>query len=93
MRAATGEVRAAERYGIVSPRDGSIFRDDPDIPPTAQRITFEGERGAWRLDGRTLEVDALQRRAGGADELEPMPARPRRPTQPLAAADGFEALE
>src|SRR5664279_1237142 len=54
LQSATGEVRAAERYGIVSPRDGSIFAIDPDIPPAAQRITFEGERGAWRLDGRAL---------------------------------------
>ena len=46
--------RGAERYGITSPRDGSIFAIDPDIPPAAQRITFEGERGVWRLDGRVL---------------------------------------
>jgi len=51
---ATGEVGGAERYGITSPRDGSIFALDPDIPPAAQRITFEGERGIWRLDGRAL---------------------------------------
>jgi penicillin-binding protein 1C len=53
---ASGEVARAERYGIVSPRDGSIFAIDPDIPPNAQRITFEGERGVWRLDGRALGV-------------------------------------
>jgi penicillin-binding protein 1C len=53
---ASGEVARAERYGIVSPRDGSIFAIDPDIPPAAQRITFEGERGVWRLDGRALGV-------------------------------------
>ena len=52
----SGEVTGAERYGIASPRDGSIFAIDPDIPPAAQRITFEGERGTWRLDGRTLGV-------------------------------------
>ncbi len=56
LQRATGEVGAAERYGITSPRDGSIFAIDPDIPPAAQRITFEGERGAWRLDGRPLGV-------------------------------------
>jgi penicillin-binding protein 1C len=54
LQRATGEVRAAERYGITSPRDGSIFAIDPDIPPAAQRITFEGERGTWRLDGRRI---------------------------------------
>ena len=51
--------RGAQRYGITSPRDGSIFAIDPDIPPAAQRITFEGERGSWRLDGRA----ARRRRA------------------------------
>ena len=56
LQRATGGVGAADRYGISSPRDGSIFAVDPDIPPAAQRITFEGERGAWRLDGRTLGV-------------------------------------
>ena len=56
LQRATGEVGAAERYGITSPRDGSVFAIDPDIPPAAQRITFEGERGAWRLDGRALGV-------------------------------------
>ena len=53
---ATTEVGGAERFGITSPRDGSIFAIDPDIPPSAQRITFEGERGTWRLDGRPLGV-------------------------------------
>jgi penicillin-binding protein 1C len=56
VQRATGEVGGADRYGITSPRDGSIFAIDPDIPPAAQRITFEGERGAWRLDGRALGV-------------------------------------
>ena len=44
----------ARRYGITSPRDGSIFAIDPDIPPAAQRISFEGEHGAWVLDGKRL---------------------------------------
>jgi penicillin-binding protein 1C len=51
---ATEEVARGARYGIASPRDGSIFAIDPDIPPAAQRITFEGERGTWRLDGRAI---------------------------------------
>jgi penicillin-binding protein 1C len=47
--------RAIDRaFGIVSPRDGSMFALDPDIPPAAQRIRFEGEDGAWLLDGRLL---------------------------------------
>ena len=44
----------ARRYGITSPRDGSIFAIDPDIPPAAQRIRFEGEHGGWVLDGKRL---------------------------------------
>jgi penicillin-binding protein 1C len=42
------------RYGIVNPRDGSLFALDPDIPPRAQQIVFEGEAGTWVLDGRRL---------------------------------------
>jgi penicillin-binding protein 1C len=41
-------------FGITSPRDGSRYALDPDIPPTAQQISFEGERGTWVLDGRRL---------------------------------------
>ena len=42
------------RFGITSPRDGSLFALDPDMPAHAQRITFEGEPGTWLLDGRRL---------------------------------------
>jgi penicillin-binding protein 1C len=45
---------AAPAYGITSPREGSVFALDPDIPPAAQRITFEGEAGHWWLDGRSI---------------------------------------
>ncbi|HEY9063582.1 MAG TPA: penicillin-binding protein 1C [Burkholderiaceae bacterium] len=41
-------------FGITSPRDGSIFAIDPDMPGAAQRITFEGEPGTWVLDGKRL---------------------------------------
>ncbi len=56
---APGEWRAAmaapvQRFGVASPRDGSIYAIDPDMPPRAQRITFEGEAGRWWLDGRSL---------------------------------------
>ena len=40
--------------GIVSPRDGSLYALDPDIPPAVQRIVFEGEGGQWWLDGQRL---------------------------------------
>ncbi len=49
-----GQTDAPQRFGIVSPRDGSVFALDPDIPPAAQRITFEGEPGVWVLDGKRL---------------------------------------
>ena len=51
---ATAEVGGSRRFGITSPVDGSVFAIDPDIPPSAQRITFEGEQGRWLLDGHDL---------------------------------------
>lgn len=44
----------SRRFGIASPRAGSIFALDPDIPPAAQRVIFMGERGSWWLNGRRL---------------------------------------
>ncbi len=44
----------AQRFLIASPKDGSIFALDPDIPASAQRITFEGEAGRWTLDGEPI---------------------------------------
>ncbi len=40
--------------GIRNPREGSIYALDPDIPPKAQRLQFQGENGVWRLDGRRI---------------------------------------
>lgn len=51
---AGAQLRAQRREGITSPRDGSVYALDPDIPPAAQRIVFEGEEGTWRIDGRPL---------------------------------------
>ena len=51
---ATDEVGGRQRFGIASPRDGSVFALDPDIPPRAQLIVFEGERGTWQLDGKVV---------------------------------------
>ncbi len=45
---------ARRPFGITSPRDGSVFALDPDMPAEVQRVTFEGEAGEWRLDGRRL---------------------------------------
>jgi penicillin-binding protein 1C len=51
---ASGRATAQTHFGIAHPRDGSVFALDPDIPPSAQRLVFEGERGLWRLNGRPL---------------------------------------
>ncbi|WP_284618283.1 penicillin-binding protein 1C [Aquabacterium humicola] len=57
---AGGRVRAGEQLaqarpsGISSPRDGSVFALDPDMPAPVQRIRFEGEAGHWWLDGRPI---------------------------------------
>ncbi|KQU69668.1 MULTISPECIES: penicillin-binding protein 1C [unclassified Rhizobacter] len=51
---ASAQVRGTQRFGIASPRDGSIFAIDPDMPPAAQRIVLEGEGGSWWMDGKAL---------------------------------------
>ncbi len=43
-----------QRFGISSPRDGSVFALDPDMPPRAQRLTFEGEAGTWLVNRRRV---------------------------------------
>jgi penicillin-binding protein 1C len=58
----------AQTFGIVSPRDGSVFALDPDMPPVVQRIRFEGEAGVWMLDGKRLG-------AGPALSWAPWPGR------------------
>ena len=68
----TASAVPAQRFGIVNPRDGSIFALDPDMPPAAQRISFEGERGTWVLDGKRLGSGELLRWAPwpGRHELQ-----------------------
>ncbi|WP_434064068.1 penicillin-binding protein 1C [Roseateles aquae] len=65
---ATAEVQSLAAQGIKSPRDGSVYALDPDIPPRAQRLRFEGEAGVWQLDGRRLGQ-------GAALSWAPMPGR------------------
>ena len=55
---ASAQMQGTQRFGITSPRDGSLFAIDPDMPPAAQRITFEGEPGTWVLDGKRLGATA-----------------------------------
>lgn len=45
---------AGGTFGIRSPRSGSIYALDPDMPPQVQKIVFEGEAGTWLLDGKVL---------------------------------------
>jgi penicillin-binding protein 1C len=54
LQRASAQLDTARRFGIASPRDGSVFAIDPDMPSAAQRITFEGEHGTWVLDGKRL---------------------------------------
>lgn len=55
----SGPLLEPGRFGITSPRDGSLFAIDPDIPPIARRITFEGEHGTWLLDGKRLGTSTM----------------------------------
>ena len=48
-------------FGITSPRDGSVFALDPDMPLAVQRITFEGEPGTWLVNGRRVGQGAVVR--------------------------------
>ncbi|MCV2367632.1 penicillin-binding protein 1C [Roseateles oligotrophus] len=51
---ATALMRSNGGSGISNPLGGSIYALDPDIPPQAQMIRFEGQAGQWELDGRVL---------------------------------------
>ncbi len=68
-----------QAFGIASPRDGSRFALDPDIPPRAQWIVFEGEPGTWVLDGKRLGTGSRWRWAPwpGRHELSLLDARGR----------------
>ena len=44
----------AGRFGIASPREGSIVVLDPEIPMAAQRMVFEGAAGEWFISGRSV---------------------------------------
>jgi penicillin-binding protein 1C len=55
----------AGRFGIHTPREGTVIVLDPEIPPSAQRLVFQGAPGQWLLNGRSLgqgaRVDWLPR--------------------------------
>jgi penicillin-binding protein 1C len=75
----TAQLDVRRAFGITSPRDGSRFALDPDIPPAAQQILFEGERGVWWLNGRRVGQGSTVRWAPwpGRHELELRDARGR----------------
>lgn len=54
-------IATARPVGISSPADGSVYALDPDLPPQAQRIRFEGEPGTWVLGSRRLGQGASLR--------------------------------
>ncbi len=57
----TAQATPAGRFGISSPRDGSIVVLDPDIPMAAQQMVFEGAAGEWFLGGRPVGRGSLVR--------------------------------
>ena len=48
------QISHQQASGIASPRQGSIFALDPDMPARVQRIAFVGQAGQWWLDGKHL---------------------------------------
>jgi penicillin-binding protein 1C len=44
----------AGRFGIHSPREGTVIVLDPEIPQAAQRLVFQGAPGQWLLNGRMV---------------------------------------
>jgi penicillin-binding protein 1C len=55
------QAAAAARFGISSPREGSIVVLDPEIPMAAQRMVFEGAAGEWFVAGRSVGKGSLVR--------------------------------
>ncbi|MFO1273680.1 MAG: penicillin-binding protein 1C [Rubrivivax sp.] len=54
--AGTGPAKGgrAARFGIDSPREGSLVVLDPDIPAAQQRLVFSGAPGRWSVDGQAV---------------------------------------
>jgi len=50
----TGTAAGSTPLGIVHPVAGSVYAIDPNIPPHAQRLRFEGREGTWLLNGSRL---------------------------------------
>jgi penicillin-binding protein 1C len=53
-RQAVAQAAPMPRFGIQSPREGSVVVLDPEIPMAAQRLVFEGQAGQWFVNGRPV---------------------------------------
>ena len=73
----------AQAFGIESPRAGTVFALDPEIPQAAQRIVFRGAPGEWVLDGQSLGH-------GARIEWLPRPGRHRLERRDAAASERIE---
>ncbi len=73
----------AQAFGIQAPREGSIVVLDPEIPPAAQQLVFEGAAGQWRVDGRVV---------GSGTRVRWLP-RPGRHVLELRNAEAGERVE
>ena len=51
---APGPAGRASRFGIETPRDGSVVVLDPEIPLAQQRVVFAGAAGRWFVNGREV---------------------------------------
>ena len=71
------------QLGIRHPSDGSVIVLDPEIPPQAQRLRFEGAPGQWWLNGQPL---------GRGAGLSWLP-RPGRHRLELRHAEGVDRVE
>jgi penicillin-binding protein 1C len=89
--------KAAARFGIASPRDGSIVVLDPEIPQAVQRMVFEGAAGEWFVGGRSVGRGSsvawlprpgrhvLERRSSNGDAVDRVSFEVRAAPLPAAA--------
>jgi len=81
-RAALAQGTPMPRFGIQSPRDGSVVVLDPEIPMASQRLVFEGQAGQWFVDGRPV----------GSGTAVPWLPRPGRHVLERRSAEGSDRV-
>ena len=81
-RAAVAQGTPMPRFGIQSPRDGSVVVLDPEIPMASQRLVFEGQAGQWFVDGRPV----------GSGTAVPWLPRPGRHVLERRSAEGSDRV-